>query len=989
MDEELLAEFLTESNENLSSIEDSLLSLEADPGNSEILGAIFRVIHTVKGNCGFLGLQRLEKVAHAGENLLGKIRAQGFHVDSDLVSLLLENSDAIKALVAGLEENGAEPELDFSDLCARLTAAERMVDSGHADSDDSQASNSDSESDQKEDTLWLEGMDENLVALLGEANLMTPQAVLAAGFEKLRSIEGVKPAEALKILGLAKSQKVEVKKATEEDLSADPLIEPIVEVDTEVVAETIVEPQAPEQSVLTGVTKEVEAGSGDKSEAAPVSDPPVAVKKEQSSTVKVARKTPAESSIRVDVALLDELMNQVGELVLSRNRLLRLVEQNEHSDLVHTCRNISQTTTLLQEKLLHTRMQPISTLWSTVPRLLRDLTKQLGKKIDVKMDGQETELDRTILAAMKDPMTHIIRNSCDHGIEVPALRLERGKPEEGVISLSARQESGFIMIDVKDDGGGIPADKIREKAVKMGVLSAEQAETVSDRAALQLIFHAGLSTAESVSNLSGRGVGMDVVRSEIESVGGTVEIDSELGSGTTLHIRIPLTLAIIPALIAESGSQHFAIPQLMVQELISMERNADGWENVAGSAFYRLRGRLLPIVFLHDVLSIKASEGVKCTVVVINVGEHQFGIGVDSILGAEEIVVKPLGQHFQHLDLYGGCSILGDGMVVPILDCIGLTKDLRQGQELEIVKADCGDVISAASEDSQYILVFALGEKWYAIPMALVERIEEVLSEKIELSGRREVLQYRDQVIPVLRLSKLLDVEPIEARSIEPCLIIADQGRRLCLQVDQIVDIVKQHLEIHLESSEECFLGTAVIEGRSTEVIDIFEVIKKAIPNWFNASGDRRKRQQRILYVEDAMFYRNLVLPALEALGCEILLARNGREAQEILQHHKPDVVLTDLEMPEVNGFELAEWIRNQVDIASIPIVSLSSLEASDIGERRKLFQACVKKFEREVLLDELTRLLGRKPREQHVARPVLDAKVINHGELGKGDEYA
>ncbi|GAV20533.1 two-component system, chemotaxis family, sensor kinase CheA [Mariprofundus micogutta] len=972
MDEELLAEFLTESNENLSSIEEELLKLEADPGNAETLGAIFRVIHTVKGNCGFLGLQGLEKVAHAGENLLGKIRSKGYHVDGDMVSLLLENSDAIKTLIAGLEENGVEPVLDFSDLCVRLSAAERLIDlDGAASSEQQEAASDQLDSVAAEDVsdalAWLEGLSENAQALLAGAGFSTPESVLDAGFEQLRNIDGLKPAEALKILGLAKSRKISKEKTAE----PESIVEVQETVELQEQAES--EPEPPQPVPEKSEPEEVTA--------------PVAVQREQEKPVKATRKPSAESSIRVDVALLDELMNQVGELVLSRNRLLRLVGQSEQSDLVRTCRNISQTTTLLQEKLLHTRMQPISTLWSTVPRLLRDIGKQLGKKINVKMDGQETELDRTILAAMKDPMTHIIRNSCDHGIELPALRQQKGKSEEGTISLSARQESGFIMIDIHDDGGGIPADKIRNKAVSMHVITEEQASKMSDKAALQLIFHAGLSTAEQVSNLSGRGVGMDVVRSEIEGVGGTVEIDSELGSGTTLHIRIPLTLAIIPALIVSSSEQHFAIPQMMVQELISIVPASDDWEYVAGRSFYRLRGRLLPIQFLSDALGLQASDGEKCTVVVINVGEHQFGIGVDGILGAEEIVVKPLGLHFQHLDLYGGCSILGDGMVVPILDCVGLTKELRQGHDAEIIKADREDVTAAASEDSQYILVFSLGDKWYAIPMALVERIEEILPDSIEASGRREVLQYRDQVIPVLRLAELLDVEPIEQGEIEPCLIIADQGRRLCIQVDEIVDIVQQKLEIHLDSSEDCFLGTAVIDGRSTEVIDIFEVIKKAIPNWFNSSGDRRKRQQRILYVEDAIFYRNLVLPALEGLGCEILLARNGLEAQEILSHHKPDLILTDLEMPEVNGFELAEWVRTQPAIASLPVVSLSSLEPSDIGARSELFQACVKKFEREVLLDELTRLLGRKPRDKGVAKAVIDAEVVNHDAIAGGGE--
>lgn len=952
MDEELLAEFLTESNENLASIEEKLLELEADPGNSKILDGIFRVVHTVKGSCGFLGLTGLEKVAHAGENLLGKIRSEKYLVDGDIVSLLLENTDAIKALIAGLEEQGREPTTDYSNLCIRLSAAESLIHAGN-----SKATTAEDVADEPVISLeWLAGVDETVIALLGDAGIHTPQAVLAAGFEKLRSLEGMKPAVALKILGIAKSASLSESRA--QDVVENKTVEPVDVIVEEVISEPAMAESQQQES-----------------------QPPAVAKTAQ---VQAIRKNKSESSIRVDVALLDELMNQVGELVLSRNRLLRLVEQNGSAELVRTSRGISQITSRLQEKLLHTRMQPISTLWGTVPRLLRDITKQLGKKIRVDMEGQETELDRTILAALKDPMTHIIRNSCDHGVEAPDQRREKGKSEEGVIALKARQESGFIVIDIIDDGGGIDPDKIRNKAVKMGVLTAEQAAAISDKAALQLIFHAGLSTAEVVSNLSGRGVGMDVVRSEIESVGGTVEIDSELGKGTTLHIRIPLTLAIIPAMIVSSADQHFAIPQMMVQELIAIDRNSDDWEKIAGKPFYRLRGHLLPIVGLSEVLKQQVDQSRELSsVVVINIGELQFGIGVDEILGAEEIVVKPLGRHFNHLDVYGGCSILGDGMVVPILDCMGITRDMRQEHTLDAVVVEReADKLSTA-EESQYILVFAVGEQWYAIPMALVERIEEIDSNNIEKSGRREVLQYRGDVVQVVRLAKLLGVEPQQLDGVEPCLIISDQGRRLCIQVDKIIDIVKQHLEIHLESSEPYFIGTAIVEGRSTEVIDVFEVIRKSAPNWFARVGDRRSRIQKILYVEDAVFYRNLVLPVLEGLGCEAMTAKNGKEAKAVLHHQRPDLILTDLEMPEIDGFELAAWIREQPELKHIPIVSLSSLEKTEFADRAHLFDGSVKKFDREILIQQLTALLGRK--RSNDAAPPINAEVMNHDVIDAG----
>jgi len=825
----------------------------------------------------------------------------------------------------------------------RLAAAERLIDGADSTEPVDAVVEAANESEADDSLGWLQGIDETAVTLLRDAGILTPQAVLKAGFEKLRALEGMQPAHALKILGMAKSSNMAEKKApAATETAAAPEnrseIKTVEAERVEIIAPVVVEKQ-PDETPSVPVAKKTQ--------------------------VQNVRKLKSEGSIRVDVSLLDELMNQVGELVLSRNRLLRLVEQNGDADFVRTSRSISQITSRLQEKLLHTRMQPISTLWSTVPRLLRDITRNLGKKISIDMEGQETELDRTILAALKDPMTHIIRNSCDHGIEAPEVRQKSGKAEEGTIKLKARQESGFIVIDICDDGGGIDADKIRNKAVTMGVITADMAATMSDKAALQLIFHAGLSTAEKVSNLSGRGVGMDVVRSAIEGVGGTVEIDSEVGKGTSLNIRIPLTLAIIPAMIIDSAKQHFAIPQMMVQELISVDRNSEDWEVIAGKPFYMLRGRLLPIIALSQVLGQQVEAAEFSSVVVVNVGERQFGISVDQILGAEEIVVKPLGRHFNHLDVYGGCSILGDGRVVPILDCIGITKDLRQEQEIESVVAEREAQQLSTAEESQYILVFAVAEQWYAIPMALVERIEEVESKEIERSGRREVLQYRGNVVQVIRLASILEVESKPVGELEPCLIVSNQGRRLCIQVDQIIDIVKQKLEIHLESSEDYFLGTAIVEGRSTEVLDIFEVIKKVSPNWFAGGGDRRKRVQKILYVEDAVFFRNLVIPLLDALGCEVITAKNGKEAITFLERERPDLLLTDLEMPEMDGFALARWIREQPRLEGLPIISLSSLDETEYTGEVELFNARVKKLDRDILIQSVTRLLGRKHAER------------------------
>ncbi len=977
MDEELFAEFLTESNENLASIEEQLLDLEADPENADILDGIFRVIHTVKGSCGFLGLGKLEKVAHAGENLLSKIRTLKHPVDADLVSLLLEMVDAIKVLLEKLEETGVEPDVDHTALCARLQAAERLIaslaEAAASDIVTDVATDAPASVEQTDPLDWVEGYSKAIVKALSDAGLFTAEKVVEAGFETLKGLPGFKPASALKILGLASS------------LTADQ------------------ESSSPNDDVAEGTPSPaaVESTQSPQAVAASATSLPVAANKpvaEAEKTAVTAKRKPAsEGSIRVDVDILDGLMNLVGELVLSRNRLMSLVQIEGDVELVRTSRGIGQVTSQLQEQLLHTRMQPISTLWGTVPRLLRDITKQLNKKITVEMEGQETELDRTILAALKDPLTHIIRNSCDHGIEEPQARLKKGKSAEGTIHLTANQESGFIVINIRDDGNGIDPVRIRDKALSMNVISEEQARTMTEKSLLQLIFHAGLSTAEKVSNVSGRGVGMDVVRSEIEKVGGTVEIDSTMGEGTTLNIRIPLTLAIIPAMIVSCHDQRFAIPQSLVQELIAVDEEENHWESVAGEPFYRLRDNLLPILGLSKALELEGASDTVKAIVVVNIAQKEFGLGVDSVLGAEEIVVKQLGRHMQYLDVYGGCSILGDGQVVPILDCNGLGKMIDLGQENDSTHTSQEREDQVFTKESQHILIFGHAGHRYAIPMLLIERLEDLPAERIETAGAKEVLQYRGKVIPVLRwggkqeekksLKKSVkeDAEKSDVLSADrvKCLIISDNGRQICLQVEKIIDVVREELEIKLPSNDPHYLGTALLQGQSTEVVDVFEILKLVDPNWFTSVKSRPEDQaKKILFVEDTVFFRNMIVPVLEGLGYTVWTANDGAEAIKILERETPDLVLTDLEMPHMDGFELARWIMNQPRLKGLPIVALSSLPPEEYNKRAVgiEFSDQLVKFDRATLTEHLSGIFSHAKNEEiiHIeAEPVTqDNKV-------------
>jgi len=949
MDEELLGEFLTESNESLESIEQQLMDLEASPEDSELLGSIFRAIHTVKGSCGFLNLSRLEKVAHAGENLLSRIRELKYHVDEDIVSLLLECADAIKDVLAGLEETGQEPVLDHDALIVRLQACEKKVMGLDGEGQEAQLDNASEPTsrpaEQPKPLLWLEDFEDDVIAALLERDLTTASSLMEAGFATLRNLEALTPADALKILGMARAHVEagdDVEVTVQEKLDNKPIKAPKLEAKT---------------SNDTQPTTPVE-------HTAEVSTPPAVLNKVAQPQGKDSEVSPAKSkrpasneSIRVDITLLDELMNQVGELVLTRNSLVQMIQASGSMEFVRIGRDVDQITEQLQEQLLRTRMQPIQSIWSSVPRIVRDIGKQLDKKIKVVMEGEDTELDRTILNALKDPLTHIIRNSCDHGIESPKVRLEKQKSAQGTLKLSAVQESGFIVITIHDDGGGIDANKIKEKALSMGVIHAEQAANMTDKAALQLIFNAGLSTAEKVTNFSGRGVGMDVVRTEIERVGGSVDIDSELDKGTTLRIRIPLTLAIISAMIVVCEDRRFAIPQMSVQELLSAPANSDDWRLIAGQAFYRLRGKLLPVLRLNEGLGFSKGKPLAGSIVVADIGDRTYGILVDGILGAEEIVVKPLGIHFQHLNFYGGCSILGDGTVIPIFDCNGLASMIQ----LESAPAEAIDYMGehddALAEELQHALVFTQGEQRFVISMTLIERLEYFEASRIEKTASGEVLQYRGDVIRVLRWGEMLGAAPkVASGEDEYCLILSDNGKRMCLQVDQVVDILEVSFEIKQTSDTPLLLGTTVIEGMATEVVDVFEVVQCADPNWFAVSHDQAKKS--VLFVEDSQFFRQMVTPIIESLGFVVRTAADGTQACKLLEDYTPDFILTDIEMPIMNGYELGKWVKTQAHLSDVPVIALTSQQIIDEQQANDVFNEVLSKKDNKQLMLDLEKAL-------------------------------
>ncbi|QPJ63929.1 MAG: histidine kinase [Candidatus Nitrohelix vancouverensis] len=547
----------------------------------------------------------------------------------------------------------------------------------------------------------------------------------------------------------------------------------------------------------------------------------------------------SDSSIRVDVSLLDTLMNLVGELVLARNQILQYAPAARDSNFLTTTQHLNLVTTELQEGVMKTRMQPIGNIWSKYPRVVRDLSIACGKQVRLEMEGKETELDKTLIEAIKDPLTHIVRNSVDHGIETPEVRAERGKPEEGVLLLKAFHEGGQVNIEIIDDGGGINPDKIKEKAISKGLITTEQASRMSDREVTNLIFSAGFSTAEKVTNVSGRGVGMDVVKTNIEKIGGTVDIQSRYTKGTTLKVKIPLTLAIIPALIVTTGGGRYAIPQVNLLELLRLDgKQAQGIEMIQGTPVYRLRGRLLPLVYLNKELKVESALDTDAiNIVVLQADERHFGLVVDGINDTEEIVVKPLGMQLKNIPAYSGTTIMGDGNVALILDVMGLAQAAKVITQSQAKMRSTQDSASTSDGNRQTLLIIGVGEQGrMAIPLSVVARLEEFRRDKIESSGDQEVIQYRGEIMPLIFVSTMLGRTPSvsSGRDELHAVVYTLNGKSVGLVVDQIRDIVDESIKIKKNTARHGILGTVVVQNQVTDLLDVEGIIKESDPTFFN-----------------------------------------------------------------------------------------------------------------------------------------------------------
>ncbi|MCR9072890.1 MAG: chemotaxis protein CheW [Alphaproteobacteria bacterium] len=904
--DELLSEFLTETAEGLAELDVEIVKLEQNPNDAGLIASIFRIVHTIKGTCGFIGLPRLETVAHAAENVLGKYRDRELEVTPTSVTVILASLDRIKSILAHIEATEQEPE----------------------------------------------GSDDDLILQLNElAEGRTPDAAAAPASEPVEETAPEAPA----------ADDLDAPVASGDEIGTRPGEVPLDELER-----AFMEAPGPEETGSTDDAKPEEAKAD--VPAAPPAVPAISEKPQPAAgeALPVAESKAASQNIRVNVELLENLMTMVSELVLTRNQLLQIARSNgqEIEGFSVPLQRLSQVTSELQEGVMKTRMQPIGNAWSKLPRIVRDLAHELNKKIELVMQGADTELDRQVLEMIKDPLTHMVRNSADHGVEDPATRLAFGKSETGHIRLNAYHEGGHIIIEIADDGKGIDAEKIRDKAIEKNVVSAADAANMSDQQILQLIFKPGFSTAEKITSVSGRGVGMDVVKTNIEKIGGTVDLTSQVGKGSVFKIKIPLTLAIVSALIVASSGERFAIPQLSVLELV--KTTADGpnrIETVQGTRVMRLRDRLLPLVSLKDLLRLHEEtdedSASETFVVVMQVGTYSFGLLVDKVFDTEEIVVKPVAPVLRDLTVFSGNTILGDGSVIMILDPNGIAQETGEVVVPDQADYDENDHLDMSLEE-QTLLLFKSGEDGpKAVPLSLVARIEMLELKTVEHSEGRPLVQYRGSLMPLV-LCK--GAKPLEHEGQRPALVFTDDGKSMGLVVDEILDVVEDRIDVTIAPDGAGMMGSAIIKEKATDIVDAGFYLTEAFGDWFRHSrpGASNVSKRRLLLVDDSSFFRNLMTPLLATSGYKVVPVDSAVRALELCEQGATfDLIVTDIEMPDMDGFTFAEKLK-ETEWAEIPVVALSSRTSDQDLERGHQvgFADYVAKSDRDALLDALPELL-------------------------------
>ncbi len=978
---EILKDFIEESKELLQNIEDDFLQLEKNP-TPEITNSVFRAIHTIKGGAGFVGMQNIGKLAHIIENILSKVREGIFVVNSLHINVLLAGVDELKKMINNIETCNSK---NIDDILSKLENIEKITENHQNTNLKTETPNNLSLKKTQEQTTNLDTNLVNDFVFEAKKYLVTIENSLDSIFKKIFfeiSDELQKTYKALDVLSgtsklvglnnlsiLTNKMSVIIKAIQNKKYSIN---ESIFNSIYNSVDKTHILIDDAFNSNNTNIDEIInELNSIDKNKEEQPSNEKLLSKQQdeikkqnktspnintQNDDVKIIEKT---ETVRLNVNILDKLMQLAGELVLVRNQQLSILE-NSSGISREVIQRLNSITTEIQETVMQTRLQPIGVIFNKFPRVVRELSLHLNKKIELVISGSEVELDKTIIESIAAPLVHLIRNSADHGIELPEIRLANGKPAQGTISLNAVHESGFINITISDDGKGIDAFYIKQKVLEKGLKPQLELDKMTENELLNLIFLPGFSTSQTISDISGRGVGMDVVKNSIEKLSGFIDFYSVVNKGTTITLKLPLTLAIIPCLIVGYGKHRFALPQLNIDELVTIFSDSENRiENTGEQEVYRLRNKLIPIVRLNEILNQtkkfdvqikkniikkyhehKTKENSESTIklnefAIISYGNHRYGLVFDSVIGSEEIVVKPLHHALKGLRIFSGVTILGDGKIAPILDVEGVANHTNIDFNLK-EKIQEQKTVNYVNGKIESILLFKNGtNEQFAMPVSLLKRIEPIKSNEIEYIAGKEFITINSVSHRIIRLENMLMVSPCVSSDELYLILIKYVNRPVGILFSQLIDIQDTLVNINTESYKaDGIIGTSVINKRMTLFIDAYRIIEMADPELYDQNLVKMNKLQeethpyefvKILVVDDSTVFRQMINNYLTHDGFEVTIVSDGASALKLLNEQKFDLMISDLEMPNMSGFELIETVRASSIQKNIPSIALSS----------------------------------------------------------------
>jgi two-component system, chemotaxis family, sensor kinase CheA len=959
LDDEVILEYLAECREHLTTIEADLLSMEQSGAaiDEQLVNRVFRAAHSIKGGAGFFDLHKIKELGHRTENVLDLVRSGQMIPNSEIVSILLLAFDKLRTLIQDYADSNDADISEFTDALSRLAEEHLEPDQKH--------------STEETVTISIPNGSRSITASVFDLQQArrAGKTVYVIEYDLINDVQrrGQTPLEVLNNLmkcGEILNTEFDLESAGTLDQEPSNILLLNVLYATALDGYSLSQVLALRPERIHHITNDGAAKTSQNLEAAtsPPAPPASSAVMDRASAVPVRSPAPeeehaegvskpvhaaqtsqAESTIRLNVALLDSLMTLAGELVLGRNQLNEAVRNGDKEGITAGAYRVSLVTSELQGAVSLTRMQPVSSLFAKFPRLVRDLAGQLGKEVQLKLEGGEVELDKTILEGLSDPLTHMVRNSVDHGVESPSARIAAKKPAMGTVVLAARHQAGQVVIEISDDGKGLAGEKIGASAVAKGMITAEQLQKMSEYEKQELIFMPGVSTAEKLSNVSGRGVGMDVVKTNLDRLGGKVEIHSVPGQGSAFRIKLPLTLAIIPSLLVSDSGERFAIPQVSVGELIRIpaDQIEQRTDRAGDAELVLLRDRLVPMVYLCDALgSPRAERGSRAlNIVLVDAGTIEYGLVVGELHDTVEIVVKPMGRHLQALVEYAGATILGDGQVAVILDVAGLAARAGLSRAANPAVATAVTEEDSAGEMHSLLLFQNAPGEDCAVPIELVTRVERVRAAQVENLGGRRTMQYGGVSLPLVALHDVAAVDELVETQQWVVVVFDCAGQTLGLLAAEPLDMVETRVVMDTRTLRQPGVaGSALLNGRTTLMLDIFELAGKF--RGAEPEPDRRAAASvevsahgtTILVAEDSDFFRGQIQRLIEGVGYKVLTADDGQSAWEMLDGHAGEIslVTTDIEMPRLDGLGLAKRIRADSRFDNLPIIALSTLASEE-----------------------------------------------------------